>query len=276
MKILITGNKGFVGTRLSEKLAKLNYEIIDYDRKDDCDVLDYYNLCKKANGCDVIIHLAVDESEDYLQTYITNIIGMENVLLACRKCNISKLIFMSSVDALGIFQGEDKPKYLPIDSSYPCHPNKPYSISKLLSEKMCESFSADSNIPVLAIRAPGIWDENTYSYISNKRNKDPECEWNPYWEYGAFIDIRDLVNAISKSIEMDISGFHCELISADDITTSGMSSLELVNKLHPDVFWKGGNKYIEKPYLSLIDNSELKKLLNWSPEYSWAQYLKYI
>jgi UDP-glucose 4-epimerase len=272
MKILITGNKGFVGTRLSEKLSKLNYDVVGYDIKDKCDVLDIQKLCEKANTCDVLIHLAAIESEDILKTYRTNVIGMENVLLACRKCNILKLIYMSSVDAPGIFQGEDQPKYLPIDNLYPCHPNKAYSISKLLCDNMCESYSIESNVPVLAFRAPGIWNEETYTFITNKRKENPEYEWSPYWEYGAFIDIRDMVNAIWKSIELDFKGFNCELIASDDITTSGMSSLELVSKLHPNILWKGDDQYIMKPYKSLIDTTELKTLLMWSPEYSWANY----
>jgi UDP-glucose 4-epimerase len=272
MKILITGNKGFVGTRLSDTLAIMNYEIVGYDRKDNCDVLDFQKLCEKSKKCDVFIHLAAIESEDILETYRTNVIGMENVLLACHRYNISKLIFMSSVDALGIFQGEDQPKYLPIDNLYPCHPSKAYSISKLLCEKMCESYSIESSMPVLVLRAPGIWDEKTYASIINKRKDNPEYEWSPYWEYGAFIDIRDLVTAILKSIELDITGYNCELISSDDITTSGMTSLELVRKLHPDIIWKGDDQYIMKPYKSLIDTKELKTLLKWNPEYSWANY----
>jgi nucleoside-diphosphate-sugar epimerase len=48
-----------------------------------------------------------------------------------------KIIFLSSVDALGIFQGEGIPKYLPLDDDYPCHPRAVYSISKKLAEDMC-------------------------------------------------------------------------------------------------------------------------------------------
>lgn len=84
------------------------------------------------------------------------------------------------MDSLGIFQGEGVPKYLPIDDNYPCHPTKPYSITKKFSEELCTIYSSILNIPILCIRAPGVWDESTYDIISNNRKENPSYEWYPY------------------------------------------------------------------------------------------------
>ena len=52
--------------------------------------------------------------------------------------------------------------------------------------------------------------------------------------------VRDLAEAILHALQHDdLQGFHCMLISAEDITTSGMTSLELVRKVLPTVVWRG-------------------------------------
>jgi UDP-glucose 4-epimerase len=272
LHFLITGNRGFIGKYVESRLNKEGHQITGFDIIDGFNILDYQSLHNKTLGCDVIIHLASIEKSSSSNVIATNLVGMWNVLEAGRNTNIKKIIFLSSADALGIFQGEGLPEYLPIDDNYPCHPSTPYAISKKLSEEMCAYISSFNKLPIICIRAPGVWDESTYNLITDKRKSNPGYECSPYWEYGAFIDVRDLAEAILLASIKDISGFHCLLISSDDITTSGMTSKELVDKIHPNTIWKGNNKYIIDPYKSIIDCSKIKKLLNWSPKYSWKSY----
>jgi nucleoside-diphosphate-sugar epimerase len=269
MKIIITGNRGFIGTYVEQKLVENNFTVIGYDLIDGNDICDYKKLKCMAKDCDVIIHLAAVDNDVPVDIMNTNIIGTMNILNIFNECNCKKLIFLSSVDSLGIFQGEDKPKYLPIDEKYPCHPKKAYSISKYSNEKMCEYNNTVFNKPILCIRAPGVWSEDTYKVIKDKRIEDPKYEWFPYWEYGAFVDVRDLSNAILQACKIEWDGYHCVLISSDDITTSGKTSVELVKYVFPDIEWRGDNSYSSEPYKSIINNSKIKKLLDWSPEYSW-------
>lgn len=274
MNILLTGNKSFIGKSVESLFTNEKHQIIGYDLSDGLDILNYETLYSKVLRCDVIIHLAAKENDSSFDTMRTNLLGTWNILYAAKNANIRKIIFLSSADSLGVFQGEGMPKYLPIDDDYPCHPSTPYAISKKLSEEMCLYFSSFTNITILCIRAPAVWDKSTYEKITTNRKNNPEYEWSPYWEYGAFIDIRDLSEAIFFSCIKDISGYHCLLISSNDITTSGMTSVELVNKLHPSVKWNGGNEYITDPYKSLINCTQLKKLLCWSPQYNWKDYQK--
>jgi nucleoside-diphosphate-sugar epimerase len=195
------------------------------------------------------------------------------VLEACVESKIRRLVFMSSIDALGIFQGEGRPLYLPLDDGYPCHPTLVYSVSKKLGEELCERFAGEEKIRIAAFRVPGVWTEETYRIIQSKRRENPEYEWSPYWEYGAFIDVRDLAAAIRRAMEKDLPGYTCLTLASDDITSSGRTSLQLVRALHPTVSWKGGPEYGDDPYRSLIDCGTAKHLLDWRPEHSWKSFI---
>ncbi|GAK48933.1 NAD-dependent epimerase/dehydratase [Candidatus Moduliflexus flocculans] len=274
MKTLITGNKGFVGKYVEDIFARNNAEVLGFDIQDGKNICDYEKLKAASNGCDVIIHLAAVDNNNAVEIVRNNIIGTMNVLNIFEETSLKKLIFMSSMDSLGIFQGEDKPKYLPIDDEYPCHSQTTYSVSKYANENMCRYYYSICNKPILCLRAPGIWSENTYGEIIERRKKTPHYEWKPYWEYGAFIDVRDLAEAIYLAAKTNFSGFHCYSISSDDITTSGKTSKELVDFLFTGIEWKGDYTYTENPYKTLVQNGNIKKLLNWNPKYSWKDAIR--
>ncbi len=269
---MVTGNSGFIGRYVERAFQDSSFDAFGYDLKDGLDLQDAAQLAAQMNGCNAVIHLAAYEGRSDSETMKVNLAGTWNVLCAARDCNVSRIIFMSSVDVLGIFQGEGVPRYLPIDDEYPCHPNRPYSISKLLAESMCQHFSESTGINIVCFRPPGVWDEATYDRITAARTERPEYEWDPYWEYGAFLDVRDLIEAILLALKSNLQGFQRFLLAADDITTSGMTALELVNKLLPSVEWRGGEEYVSTPFLSLIKTDNARKALGWSPKYTWQQY----
>ncbi len=272
MTVLLTGNRGFVGKEVEKNLNSNGIKTIGYDIADNLDILNIESLTQKASGCDAIIHLAAIETQSPYDTMHVNVLGTWNVLWASVNTGIKKVIYISSTDALGVFQGEGQPHYLPLDDDYPCHPQTPYSVSKKLSEDMCKYFSLSHDMSIICLRPPGIWDDSTYLKICKERKKRPSYEWEPYWEYGAFIDIRDLAEVILLSLTKNLDGFNCFLVAADDITTSGMSSLELVNKLLPGVEWKGDNEYILNPFKSLLNTNNAKCLLSWIPKHSWKKF----
>lgn len=58
----------------------------------------------------------------------------------------------------------------------------------------------------MVLRPPGIWTEDTYHDIEALRADRPPYEWSPFWEYGAFLDARDLATAIEQSLLVDYPG----------------------------------------------------------------------
>lgn len=113
MNNLITGGTGTLGQALAEQLGKAiifsRSEIAQVEMKRKYpqhtyiigDVRDYKALKEATKGVDIVYHLAAikhiticeDQPKEALKT---NVIGTMNVIKACIKNNVQKLVFMSS------------------------------------------------------------------------------------------------------------------------------------------------------------------------------------
>lgn len=277
MKIFITGSAGLLGKVTVQYLKNAGFEIVSYDLSNGQDILSYDQLKQASLGCDIIVHLAaVDEpSESDIgarttgtpeKVFEVNLQGTKNVLEAAREHSVQKVIVLSSVDVFGVFMGQGIPDYLPLDDNHPLRPQGPYAESKVAVENLCEELTRSTGITTVCLRPPGIFTEDTYKFITTKRLENPEFEWSPYWEYGAFIDVRDVADAILKAIQAPVSGHHRLIICADDISSAELDAFSLVKKLLPGVEWRGGNDY---GFASLLDTSEAKKHIGFNPKYTW-------
>jgi nucleoside-diphosphate-sugar epimerase len=119
-----------------------------------------------------------------------------------------------------------------------------------------------------------VWSEDTYGWIQAQRAKRPEFEWDPFWEYGAFVDLRDLARACGLALACEFDGFTCLAVASLDITTSGRTSRELAAFVHPTVEWRGGAEFDEDPYRTLIDIERARSILDWSPEHTWKLFVE--
>jgi len=275
VKILVTGSDGLVGGEVCRVLVRSGHECVHFDRADGSDVQDLPALEAAAADCDGVIHCAAllggtDETPE--QIMAVNVLGTWNVLEAARRRDIRRVVNLSSVDVLGVFKGERSPDYLPLDDSHPCYPGTPYGISKYLAEQMCR-LCASADVSIVSLRPPGVWNAQTYQWIVDQRTENTEFEWSPFWEYGAFIDVRDLADACRCALEISSTGYRSLLVAADDITTSGSTSRELSARLHPEVPWQGDVEYQRLPYRTLLRNDAAKALLKWQPVFSWADFV---
>lgn len=277
MKVLVTGSRGLVGASVSERLRTAGHEVVGYDLLDAQDILQPEMLREATRGCDAIVHSAAllgRAGESAEQIMAINLQGTWIVLRAGVESGVQRVVFLSSVDSLGVFKGERTPDYLPLDDAHPCYPATPYAISKYLAEAMCRVTSQAEGLPIICLRPPGVWSEKTYARILAERAKRAAFEWDPFWEYGAFIDVRDLTGACLRALTCDADGFHCVLVASSDITTSGRTSRELAQMIHPDVEWRGSEVFELEPYSTLVDISGAQELLHWTPRHTWRAYLE--
>jgi nucleoside-diphosphate-sugar epimerase len=230
VKILVTGITGRIGANLAaqlihrghsvrglvwagdqrtDKLEGLGVELLEgtLTHRPDVDAA--------VSGMDVVYHLGAAfqgggpfSEDDYFEI---NVGGTYHVLEACRRAEVSQLLFASS-DAL-------YDKYVPggllapITELTPCQPKGWYAVSKAVGEQMCEGYWRTCGLPVTILRfamvlgAGEILDFPQF-YLSHMRQGRPilEALWEgeerlvllqdddgrPYKKHIA--DVRDIVH----------------------------------------------------------------------------------
>jgi len=146
LKILILGSEGFVGNNLVDGLSK-NNDILCADmisnnsRKNyrHFDVTDYQSVLKTVKNVDIVINLVahslVSSIDGPTKNAEVNIIGLLNILEACRSNDIKKLIFTSASSLVG------EPQNSKVTETHIPKPKTAYGITKLTSEHYLRLYS---------------------------------------------------------------------------------------------------------------------------------------
>ncbi len=274
MHVLVTGSRGLAGSVLVAELREQGYEVVEFDISAGQDIRNLEAVRSAAQGCDAIIHLAAllgGPDDDPSDIMTVNLLGTWHTLLAAEEVGARRVVFFSSVNAMGVFMGQRAPDYLPIDDRHPCYPRGLYGLSKWRAEEMCRQFTARTGISTICLRPPAIFNDEVKRSIVTARRENTEFEWSPFWEYGAFLDVRDTAGAAVCALRCPDPGHVTVLVNAKDISSAVKSSRELVQMLHPDVPWKGGSEYEIDPYRSLVICDRAQRILGWSPNHTWRE-----
>jgi len=102
MRVLITGDKGFVGSETRKLLEAEDHEVIGYDLMDGYDIRDAEQLLDKVQRerPDAILHLAAiarfaDADKDPKLAFETNAVGTANVAMVAKKTH-TKVVYAST------------------------------------------------------------------------------------------------------------------------------------------------------------------------------------
>ncbi len=269
MQILVTGNQGLIGRAVTARLREAGDHVTGFDRADGHDILDPDALAAAARGCDAVVHTAAllgrpwDKPHDIMTVNVT---GTWNALAAARAAGARRVVSFSSVNALGIFSGNGTPDYLPIDDAHPARATTAYGISKRLGEEMCRCFTRDTGIPTICLRPPWVSDDRRKAAELAKRAANPEAEWSPFWEYGAWVDVRDLAECVHLALRCPDPGHLTALVIADDVA-SPTPAMELANRLLPGMPWRG--PALGEPRAALVKSDVARLSFGWRPRHRW-------
>jgi UDP-glucose 4-epimerase len=176
----------------------------------------------------------------------------------------SRVICFSSAQVFGIAEGEGLPDYFPVDDAHPRRAMRPYGLSKRLAEDLCDGFTRRTGIPTVALRPVAVWDETQYPRVRDRWRAQPRSEWEPYWEYGAFVDVHDVAVAVRQALTVPLHGHHRTLLCAADIAATA-PSLALAARLASRVPVTDPDRYQADPWAALIDCSAAATVLGWHP-----------
>jgi NAD dependent epimerase/dehydratase len=172
-KTLVTGAGGFIGSHLVEQLVKDGYSVrafvhynstsswgnldrLSRDILENVEIVagdlgDGFIVDHAVQGCDLVFHLGALIGIPY--SYVapaaylaTNISGTVNVLEACRRHGVRRLIHTSTSEVYGSAQ------YVPIDERHPLVGQSPYSASKIAADKLVESYWRSFGTPSVTVR----------------------------------------------------------------------------------------------------------------------------
>jgi dihydroflavonol-4-reductase len=119
LNILITGASGFIGRNLVSRLINLGHNIHTFGRTKSLpdslsrlrlthhcgDITDYQSIDDAMPNIDLVFHLAglvSYKKKDLDKSYAINVVGTNNVMQACLKHKVKRVIHTSSVAAMGI------------------------------------------------------------------------------------------------------------------------------------------------------------------------------
>ena len=270
MRVLVTGHRGFIGAEVAARLEQLGHDVIGFDRFEGDDLLDLAAVRQAAGGCTAIVHLAAlahDTAGSPEQIMAVNVLGTWHVLLAAEAAE--RVIYFSSGQVFGLAEGERLPDYLPVDDQHPRRAMRAYGLSKCLAEDLCAGFTARTGITSVALRPGWVWGPGMYRRIAEQWRADPASEWTPAWEYGQFVDVRDVATAAELALTVHLTGHHRLLLAAADSAASE-PSLEMAARLIPSVPIHDRDAYRREPFRTLFDSSAARRVLGWRPAYRWA------
>lgn len=198
-----------------------------------------------------------------------NVLGTWHLLLAAEAAGVGRVTCFSSAQVFGAGEGERLPDYFPVDDAHPRRAMRPYGLSKCLAEDLCAGFTARTGVPTVSLRPVWVWDPGMYQRIEARWRADPRTEWSPFWEFGAFVDVRDVATAVGQALTVPLAGHHRLLLSASDIAAT-QPSLASAAAIAPAVPIRDPVPFQDNPWRALVECSAAARVLGWVPHYSWA------
>jgi len=172
-KIAILGGSGFIGSRLSQYLNKINIDFIILDKVQSiqfpdkwqfADVTQPLDLYNTLSAVDIIINLAAehqDNVEPKSLYYDVNVQGAKNICSVAEYLNIKYIIFTSSVAIYGFVEHETAEDGI-------CQPFNDYGKSKLEAEQVYDEWAVkNTNRTLVMVRPTVIFGENNRGNVYN-------------------------------------------------------------------------------------------------------------
>lgn len=297
MKIIVTGGAGFIGSHLVDKLIELGHKVVVLDnlstgKKENInkkakfykvDILSpkIFEIFKKERP-KIVYHFAAQINvrksvENPLFDAKTNILGSLNILEACKKFKVKKIIFASTGGAI---YGEAKK--IPTPEDYQPNPISPYGIAKLTIENYLKFYKENFGLDFVSLRFSNVYgprqdpkgEAGVVAIFIDKllKGKRPIIFGNGN-QTRDFIFVGDVIDACLKVLNYR---------GKEKIFNVGTGIETSINKLYR-IIAKFLNSKIEPKYApskpgdlkrSCLDISKIKRKLRWKAKFNLEKGLK--
>ncbi|WP_336787916.1 NAD-dependent epimerase/dehydratase family protein [Paenibacillus sp. MMO-177] len=289
IKVLVTGGAGFIGSHIVDRLVKEGHQVLVVDNlstghrinlnpsaefvkldiQDDA-LADTFNRF----GPEVVIHHAAQVAVTHsirhpLYDARVNIMGTLNVLEACHKSGVRKLIYASSAAVYGL------PESDMLKETHAIKPLSFYGISKHTPEHYIETYARLIGLDFTILRYANVYggrqdakgEGGVVSIFASKLLNNERCAiFGDGEQTRDFIYVKDIVSANISALTrgsgkiMNISGG-----SATSINQLLRTMCDITGKRFAPVYMAPRTGDIKD---SVLDNRLAVKELGWSPEYT--------
>jgi dTDP-glucose 4,6-dehydratase len=301
--VLVTGAGGFIGSHVVEALlgrgsrvrALVHYngagrrgfldEISGRGRLEVVagDVRDAHQMNEAVRGCDAVLHLAaliaIPYSYQAAGSYVdTNVQGTLNILEACRRHKVRRVVVTSTSEVYGTAQ------QTPMTEAHPLQAQSPYAATKIAADQLALSYYRSHRLPVVVLRP-----FNTYGPRQSARAVLPAIlaqilSGRKTLSLGNLAPRRDLTfvtdTARAFALALEAKGIEGEVIHFGQ--GSAVSVQELaemcfnVLKKRGRVATAGGRVRPPKSEVDLLlcDASKARERLGWEPQVSLEEGIR--
>ena len=303
-KMLITGGAGFIGSNFIHYiLSKYNdYQVINLDKltyaanldnlkgiEDNKnyrfihgDIADQEFIFKlfENEKFDIVINFAaeshVDNSILNPQIFtITNILGTQVLLDACRKYNIKRFHQVSTDEVYGELPLDDNS--ILFTEKTPLNPSSPYSASKASADMLVKSYYRTYSLPITISRCSNNYGpyQHLEKLIPLMISKAINNDNLPV--YGNGLNVRDWLHVYDHCTAIDLIIHEGKIGEIYNIGGNNEKSNIDVVKIILKELGKSEKliKYVnDRPGHDLryaIDSTKIKTTLNWKPVYSFEK-----
>jgi len=241
--IILLGGSGFLGNHLIKELQKTNYNFKTMFHKNELpenietfsgSVNTPDSLFENISEGDIVINLTgqiIQNDSNFLNKSVNQTL---NILNACKKNKVKKIIFASSINVYGDQSGKS------FDENDSLNPTTQYGLTKMKIEQTCENFSKQFDLPITILRFSLIYGTGQVS--------------------GFFGNIQKSFKT-SEPITIYHNGEQSrDVIFVDDAIKAIISSLSATDKKFTIYNISSGNSYKINEIIALIEKTTNKKL----------------
>ena len=196
--ILLTGAAGALGEQLRETLSKSCETLTVSDRTSlnkkfenekivQADLSSLEEMINLTKNIDCVVHMGGQSIEGSWDNVLnSNIIGMYNLYEGCRKNNVKRVIWASSVHTVGFY-----PRSEVLDSKAKPRPDSNYGLSKVFGESLAQYYWDKYKLETVSVRI--------YSCLVEPKDHRILSTWLSY------DDLRSLIVACIKTANVNHS-----------------------------------------------------------------------
>jgi len=305
MKLLITGGAGFIGSNFIHYMLSqhADVQIVNFDAltyagnlenlapietdgryrffKGDITSPDDIQAAFKAQAFDAVVHFAAESHVDRSlhlgpdKFILTNILGTQRLLDACREYSVPRFVHVSTDEVYGTLGREGR-----FTEETPVQPNNPYAATKAASDFMVRAAAKSHGLNTVITRCSNNFGPYQFPekliplMIANAMEDKPLPVYGDGQQVRDWIYVRDHCRGVDFVLQKGKPGEIYNIGGRHDIPNLEVIRmlLKMLNKPESLIQYVNDRPGHDRRYA--MDTAKIERELGWKPEFDFATALQ--